>query len=109
MPSKQSRKNRKKTTSRRPSRSIQMKNVEPKEESRFTEMSLKDSKDQVHEMEPAVLTRDENNDSLVDSATNRFNSQREDRIISDAVCDLRRTAITTVMVLVALSVFVISN
>lgn len=108
MPSKQSRKNRKKTTSRRPSRSIQAKSVEPKEKSRFTEMSLKDSQGQIQEVEPAISGNDENNDSFVDSASN-INSQREERIISDAVYDLRRTAVTVVISLVALSAFVISN
>ena len=108
MPSKQSRKNRKKTTSRRPSRSMQVKSAEPKEKSRFTEMSLKDSQGQIQEVEPAILANDENNDSFVDSASN-INSQREERIISDAVYDLRRTAVTVVISLVALSAFVISN
>lgn len=109
MPSKQSRKNRKKTTSRRPSRSMQVKSAEPKEKSRFTEMSVKDSKDQGQEVESATSTRDENVDSLVDSGSNRVNSQREDRIISDAIYDLRRTAITVTISVAALAAFVISN
>ena len=55
MPSKQSRKNRKKTTGRRPSRSMQSKKVEPKETTRFTEMSKEEPETPIVNTDPLPL------------------------------------------------------
>ncbi len=109
MPSKQSRKNRKKTTGRRPSRSMQSKKVEPKETTRFTEMSKEEPETPIVNTDSSVLIRDEPSDLEVGSSDIRINSQREARIISDAIYDLRRTGITVVLSIMALTLFVISN
>ena len=109
MPSKQSRKNRKKTAGRRPSRSMQSKRVEPKETTRFTEISREGSEPPVGNTDASVLIKDEDSDLEVGSSDSRINSQREVRIISDAIYDLRRTGITVLVSILALTLFVISN
>ena len=109
MPSKQSRKNRKKTTGRRPSQSMQRKKSEPKDTTRFTEMSRGEPQVPIENTESSVLARDGGSDSEVSSFDSRINSQREVRIISDAIYDLRRTGITVVVSIVALALFVISS
>ena len=109
MPSKQIRNNRKNTTGRRPSRSMQIKKLEPKETTRFTEKSRGEPETPNENTDSSVLISDEGNGLENGSSDSRTNSQREVRIISDAIYDLRRTGITVVISIVALAFFVISS
>ena len=76
MPSKQSRKNRKKTAGRRAARWMQSERLEPHETPRFTEISREGSETPVGNTDASLLINDEDSDLEVGSSESIINSQR---------------------------------